>query len=188
MIGALGLSVGYRPAHRVGLELHVGIGEEQPVASGLLGCAPHCVSFSNPPGGQFIDADDLQNAERFLATRQATDNLAGSVGRAVVDGDDFVVVIVEGEKTEQCLLDVIFFVACRNDDADAWALTLSCSSIPLWAGDVSDTRNTQRRIRQAREPHDAQQTSCNPLEIDHSAADSTESGACLRTGGANRIP
>ena len=86
---------------------------------------------------------------RILATRQATDDLAGSVGRAVVDGDDFVVVIVEGEKTEQCLLDVMFFVACRNDDADAWALTLSCSSIPLWAGDVSDTRNTQRRIRQA---------------------------------------
>ena len=123
MIGGLGLSVGYRPAHRVGLELHVGIGEEQPVASGLLGCAPHCVSFSNPPGGQFIDADDLQNAERFLATRQATDNLAGSVGRAVVDGDDFVVVVIEGEKAAKRLFNIMFLVASGNNHTDSRAGT-----------------------------------------------------------------
>ena len=49
----------------------------------------------------------------------AIDDLAGGVGGAVVDDEDFEVGVVQGEDGVQCGFDVRGFVARGNDDGDA---------------------------------------------------------------------
>ncbi len=46
VIGALRFGIGDGTAQGIGLEEHIGIGEEQPVSSRLLAGSPHCMCFA----------------------------------------------------------------------------------------------------------------------------------------------
>ena len=64
MVGAFGFSKSQSAAESIGLEQDIGIGEQQPVASGQVAGAPHGVRLAHPTRRQFCDVDDLEPARR----------------------------------------------------------------------------------------------------------------------------
>ena len=109
--------------------------------------------------------------------------------RAIVHGDDFVVVVIEGKQASERGLDVGGFVAGGNNDADA--RIAGRPAVPLRTGDVGDFRHADRRIGQTPEPGQAQGASSNPVEIIHPAEGSGGTGLSISvraTAGANRMP
>jgi hypothetical protein len=107
------------PPQRARLEEDVGVGEEEPLAARAVGPELQGVVFAEPAGGQLRQMHDV---ELRKLRRQAPENLARPIGRAVVDKRDFQAGIVErGERTDGPL-DVPLFVAGRSDERDAGPL------------------------------------------------------------------
>ena len=50
------------------------------------------------PAGSSCDVNDLEAAVRRRARRNALHDLAGAIGRAIIHGDHFVVVVVERQQ------------------------------------------------------------------------------------------
>ena len=102
MIRALGFGVSNRATKAVWTEHHVRIGEQEPVCSGLLCRAPHGVGLSHPARRQFSDVDNPEIGFRRVRMPVArcgeiVHNLAGPICRPIIDGDDFVVVVIQCE-------------------------------------------------------------------------------------------
>ncbi len=170
MVGFLGLGIGNRPAQGVGLEENIGVGEEQPVASRLFTRDPHGVRLAQPAGRQFCNVDNSQLAMRFRPGRNLIHDLAGVVGGAVVDRNHFKVGILESQQAGEGFADMRFFVASRNDDADARLAIRSCGVvIPFRPGDVCDFWHSQRGIDDPGEPGQRQNRACDPEKVRHPA-------------------
>ena len=195
VIGRLGLGIRDCPPQGVGLEENVGVGEQQPVSGGLLAGRPHGVRLAEPARRQFRDVDDFQESMRLWAGDDIVHDLAGSVGRAVVHRDHFVVGIVEGEQTDERFPDVLFLVAGGNDDAGAGvALRSRGRAVPSRTRDVRHLRHAQGSVYDPREPGQRQYAARNPVKYlpGHSGGEDAPEVAgdspAMRSAGANRMP
>ncbi len=95
---------------------HVGVGEEQDFASGCVRTALGCVRLSEPPRREFVD---VQHREPRVSVAQAFGDLPGAVGGAVVDVDDLVVRVAQGEQGPQGPLHRALLVVGGDDDGEA---------------------------------------------------------------------
>ncbi len=69
----------------------IAIGEEYPWRRGALRGDGHCVRFAKPTGGQVGNVDDFERMAATGFARLCGDRiheLAGAVGRSIVDGND----------------------------------------------------------------------------------------------------
>ena len=164
VIGAFRFGVRRGAAQRVGLEQDVGIGKQQPVASGQLARTPHGVRLAHPTGRQISDVNDFEPAWR-CSGRNPLHDLAGLVRRPIVNGDHFVVVVFEGKQASERGLDVGGLVAGRNDDAD-FRISRRLA-VPIRTGNIGDFRHADRRVSKTPEPGQPQNASSNPVEITH---------------------
>jgi hypothetical protein len=67
-------------------EAYIGVGEQEPVASGLPGTEVKSVGLAQPSFRYLLGPDHPQNVRRL--GREPCEDLPGAVGRAVVDGHD----------------------------------------------------------------------------------------------------
>src|SRR5205807_3638679 len=100
------------------------------VSCGVLARRPQRVGFAQPTTRQLPDVDHMQQPTRLGSCGHAVGDLPGSVGGPIVDGDYLIVVVIEGEKLDQSLLDVGFFVAGWNNDADPGGLVWPAVPFP----------------------------------------------------------
>src|SRR6202521_215230 len=164
MIGSLSFGIGNSAPQRIGFEEYIRIGEEQPVPTRLLAGHPHGMRFAEPPRGQFRNVDDLQQAMCLGARRNLIHNLSGAVRRTIIDGDNFIVGIIEGEQLPQRLANMFFLVARRNNNADSrLAVWSRWPAIPFGPRDVGDMRHTECRFHDARKPGQCEDAACDPM-------------------------
>ena len=153
MIGTLRLGVSQRAPQRVGLEVNIGVREEQPVAGRNFTGTPHGMRLAHPTGWQFCDVDDSQLVPRFRTSRGPVHDRPGAIRGAVVDRDDFVVGILERQKLSQRLANMLFFVAGGDNDADPGLTTGSYRfAIPFRPCNVRNLRHSERGIDDPGEP------------------------------------
>ena len=160
-----------RAPERVGLEEHVGIGEEQPVAGRVVRSGPHGMRFAEPSRRQFVVMNHPQARGRkalprpgcvlcdrvglllTLMFRDAFHDRARRIGRPVIDRDHFVAVIVERQQLIERLFDALLFVAGGNDDGNAGISGRQNGiAITLRTGNIGDTRHAESGIYDAGEP------------------------------------
>ena len=120
-LGGDGLSEG--AADGLGGEEDVGVGEEEPgglvEGDGVAGGEGHGVGFAEPAGGEFGDVED---AEFFrVEGGEGVEDGSGSVGGAVVDGEDVEVGVVLVDEGFEAGGDGGGFVAGGDDDGDGGA-------------------------------------------------------------------
>ena len=165
MVGGFSFGISQGSGQHVRAEEHIGIGKQQPVAGRLIGCAPHGVHLPQPTRRQFGDVNHFQPAAGFGSGRDSIHDFAGAVGGAIVDRDDFVVVVIEGQQRRKGWPDVFFLVASRNDDADARIPVRGGRlPVPLGPRDVGDLGHAQGGIHQARKPNQPEDAAGNPME------------------------
>ena len=111
MVPAALLRGGERAAQQVGPEVHVGVGEHEPFADGVLVGLLQGVRLAEPAGGKGIDCAGLQPR---ITLRGGCENFAGRIDGAVVHRDDFVARIIECEKCFERGGKLFCFVACRR--------------------------------------------------------------------------
>ena len=100
---------------------------------------------------------------------QAFHDLACTISGAVIDGDHFVVVVVEGEQLSERLLNVVFFIARGNDDRNAGiAGGRNGIPIPLGGCDIGHAGHAECGIDDARKPGQRENGSGNPVKVNHS--------------------
>ena len=95
MIEPLAEKVAHAVGGGIGREGHVAVGEEQDFAGGRVRSALGRVAFSEPAGGE---CRHVVHGEPVVLGAQAFGDLPGAIAGAVVDEDDFEVVVVEGEE------------------------------------------------------------------------------------------
>ena len=117
VVGLVRFHVGDGASHGVSAEDHVGIREQQPVACRLLRGNPHGMSLTQPAGRQLANVFDAQFSAAFAF--QPIHYFARGIGGAVVDGDDFVIRIVERKQGTQRLFDFGLFVTRRHNNGHA---------------------------------------------------------------------
>src|SRR2546429_6832101 len=76
-----------------------------------------------------------------------------------------IVVVIEGEKLDQSLLDVGFFVAGWNNDADPGGLVWP--AVPFPPRDVGDLWHPEGRIDNTGKPGQRENTANHPVDPDH---------------------
>ena len=95
MIETLTEKVAHAPGGGIGFEGYVAVGEEKDVACGRVRSALDRVAFSEPAGGEFRH---VEHGEPVVLGTEAIGDLTGAIVGAVVDEDDFEVVVPEGEE------------------------------------------------------------------------------------------
>ena len=111
MVQPVSQEVAHPAPHRFAPEHHVPVGKEQHVPSGRQRPAPGRVVLAEPSRGQFVD---VKHPEAFVCRAQPIRDLAGAVFRPVVDEDDLVVGIVEGEQRRERPFHPQFLVPGRH--------------------------------------------------------------------------
>ena len=99
-----------------GVKDHVGVGRENPTPARSVERLLQREGFSEPARGRLRAFDDAKP----LVSGERTQHRARSVGRAVVDGDDFKVFVVLREDGADALQkDSMFLVARGDENGDA---------------------------------------------------------------------
>jgi hypothetical protein len=126
----------HRAAKRVGSELNIGVGENDPTSSGELISLVKRMGLAEPAGRK---RSNVQNAEPGIVGGEIFHNAARGICGTVIHSDDFVIGIIEGEHGLKRGGEFIGFVARSEDYGNARA-----------------TFDGKRRdALKAREPHDA---------------------------------
>ena len=150
MVGRFGLRVGQGAAQHVRPEKHVGIGKQQPVATRLIGRTPHGMNLPQPARRQLGNVNNFQATASFRSGRDSIHDFARAIGGTIVYGDDFVIVVIEFQQLGERRPDVFFFIASRNNDADARISVRSrWFPIPFGPRDVGDLGHAKSGIQQA---------------------------------------
>lgn len=129
MVEVLPDEVAHAERGGVGGEDHVGVGEEEDFAGGRSRAAPGRMRLPEPARREFFDVQDV---EASVAGGQTLGYLSRAVGGAVVDQDDFVVMVVEGEERPQGGFHGALLVVCGDDDREAGERRLA----GVWWGHV----------------------------------------------------
>src|SRR5581483_8743441 len=80
-----------------GAGLSVSKSATQPVTGGLLRRHPHGMRLAEPAAGKIGDVEDRKPRTSAMGRSHAVEDFAGSVGGSVINGNDFVVGIIERE-------------------------------------------------------------------------------------------
>ena len=88
--------------------MDVGVGENQPIAAGVLIGLLQGVRLAEPARRQFVHADIYQAG---IGCRRAFEDSRGAVFRAVVHGDNFIARVIEREKSFERARQFFSFVA-----------------------------------------------------------------------------
>ena len=120
--------------------------------------------LAEPPRGQFRNVDHLQQAVGLRTRRNLIHDLPGAVRRAIIDDNNFVIGIVEGDQLHQRLANMFFLITRRNDNADSrLAVWSGWSTVPFRPRDIGDMRHAECRFHDARKPGQCQDAACDPM-------------------------
>ncbi len=109
----------YSSRKRARMEHYVGVGKQQPLTLRLRRAHVQRVVFAEPATGQLAD---VNHPETWVLRFHPFQNLAGSVGRTVVEHANLEVRIILGEHRLKARLERVRFVERRNHYRQPWRM------------------------------------------------------------------
>ena len=127
MVQLVSQEVAHPSPHNVAPEHHVSVGKEEHVPARRQRPAPAGVVLPEPSRGQLVDANHLKTVVRRA---QPIRDRAGAVVGTVVDEDDLVVGIVEGEQRRERLFRPELLVSSGHDHRHPGKRRIAVAAFP----------------------------------------------------------